>query len=858
MRLPQSFILIIFISFTLVLSACNRSTKSFFHEGVSAELAKYRSRQIYDVNYQLHFDIPEQQEEAIKGTVKVLFKPLKARHGVILDFTPGESAVHQLRVNDQQSEYFILNGHIYIDADQLIPRQQNVIEISFTASDQALNRSDDFMYTLFVPDKASTAFPCFDQPDIKARFSLSLDIPDQWTAISNGKEKETVAADNRKTMAFASGNPISTYLFAFAAGEFDVITHTQDNRSLRMFHRETDDLNLENNVSAIFDQHFTALQWLEDYTGIPYPYEKFDIALIPGFQYSGMEHPGAVWYRDSRLLIDKNPPLTQVMRKASLIAHETAHMWFGNLVTMQWFDDVWLKEVFAGFMADKILQQQFPDENHTLQFLLSHYPKAMSVDRTAGTHPIKQHLANMKMAGTLYGPIIYNKAPIVFEQLELIMKPQKFQTAVREYLMTYAHGNADWSDLVTIMDKHSEENISNWSDAWVYGSGLPHIGYSRNPQEGELTPIHIQQDVITDDKTFPAQYLGIHIVSKENKIQERIWFDEPSVQFSPSYLPDTSMAVMLNGMGMGYGFFRLLDADTKFIRQNLQNIEDESLRAAIYLNMYENFLHHTLSSEFFYTYLIHAITMEDQQLLQNYLLDNLKVWALNYPSYSSNTLLQEEVENLLWQKMLGADAKISSLYLETWLKLARTPDSGEKMRALYLGELTADNLSISEQNYTVLALEASIRDEANADLLQKETQRIKNPDRLKRFNYILPAASIHEEERDQFFERLKNPENRNPEPWVVDALYYLHHPLHANQGMQYIPHSLDMLQEIQQTGDIFFPQNWLMATLDNYSNPQVAALVNQYLDTHPDLEENLRLKVLQSSDILMRSARTQQ
>jgi aminopeptidase N len=159
----------------VLFNGCNRSTRTFFQEGVSSELARYRSRQIYDVSYQLHFSIPESHKDPVTGNVKITFKPLKARHGVILDFTPGESAVHQILVNGNTSgDYFIMHGHIYIDANDLVPRQPNTIDISFTASDQALNRSEDFMYSLFVPDRASTAFPCFDQPDIKAPFSLSL------------------------------------------------------------------------------------------------------------------------------------------------------------------------------------------------------------------------------------------------------------------------------------------------------------------------------------------------------------------------------------------------------------------------------------------------------------------------------------------------------------------------------------------------------------------------------------------------------------------------------------------------------------------------------------------------------------
>ena len=143
--------------------------------------------------------------------------------------------------------------------------------------------------------------------------------------------------------------------------------------------------------------------------------------LVPSFQFGGMEHPGSIFYNAASILLDESATENQMLGRASLIAHETAHMWFGDLVTMRWFNDVWMKEVFANFMAAKIVNPSFPKVNHELRFLVAHYPGAYSVDRTAGTHPIRQELANLNEAGSLYGAIIYQKAPIVMRQLERLL-----------------------------------------------------------------------------------------------------------------------------------------------------------------------------------------------------------------------------------------------------------------------------------------------------------------------------------------------------------------------------------------------------------------------------------------------------
>src|SRR6185503_9960126 len=185
---------------------------------------------------------------------------------------------------------------------------------------------------------------------------------------------------------------------------------------------------------------------------LPYPFGKFDFVLVPSFQFGGMEHPGSIFYNASSLLLDPSATINQQLGRASLIAHETAHMWFGDLVTMRWFNDVWMKEVFANFMAAKIVNPSFPQINHELRFLYAHYPGAYDVDRTAGTNAIRQPLDNLNEAGTLYGAIIYLKAPIVMRQLERIVGEEKFRDGLRRYLDQNRFANATWADLISLLD----------------------------------------------------------------------------------------------------------------------------------------------------------------------------------------------------------------------------------------------------------------------------------------------------------------------------------------------------------------------------------------------------------------------
>ena len=167
--------------------------------------------------------------------------------------------------------------------------------------------------------------PCFDQPDLKARWRLILNVPVGWIATSNGKQVGKVGAPDQTGDVFDETQPISTYRFAFAAGAFKEETAERDGRTFRMLHRETDAAKVTRNRDAVFDLHARALKWLEDYTGIPYPFGKFDFVLIPSFQFGGMEHPGAIFYNASGILLDESATENRTGR-AALISHETSHM----------------------------------------------------------------------------------------------------------------------------------------------------------------------------------------------------------------------------------------------------------------------------------------------------------------------------------------------------------------------------------------------------------------------------------------------------------------------------------------------------------------------------------------------------
>ena len=447
------------------------------------------------------------------------------------------------------------------------------------------------MYTLFVPARARLAFPCFDQPDLKARYSLTLEIPKGWEALANGQESARQERGDRLTLTFAETPPLPTYLFAFAAGRFQIETADRQGRRFRMFHRETDAAKVARNREAIFDLHAASLEWLERYTGIPYPFGKFDFLLVPSFQFGGMEHAGAIFYNASGLLLDQSATQNQLLGRASVIAHETSHMWFGDLVTMRWFNDVWMKEVFANFMAAKIVNPSFPQINHELRFLLTYYPAAYEVDRTAGTNAIRQRLDNLDEAGTLYGAIIYQKAPIVMRQLEMMLGEDGFRDGLREYLGAHRFANATWADLIRVLDARTAEDLETWSRTWIEEAGRPVITTDLRVENGRIARLAlVQRD--------PAPRRGLVWTER---IQMALGYDDEIRRIPVSLnaarvdvpeargLPAPRFALPTGG-GLGYGGFVLDPATRAYLLTHLPDVPDALTRGSALVTLWEDML----------------------------------------------------------------------------------------------------------------------------------------------------------------------------------------------------------------------------------------------------------------------------
>lgn len=834
----------------LLVYSCNQTAEKpiVLETGVAQELAQYRSQQISQVQYQLQFDIPNEITTPIAANLDLNVVIHDLTSPLILDFNPDRSLPIAIIVNEKKIKTIHEQEHISIPSQHL-KLGKNKINIRFTAGELSLNRNEDYLYTLLVPDRARTLFPCFDQPDIKATYQLTITAPKEWKVLCGGSLQSFEELENSTRHQFGTTDLMSTYLFSFVAGKFES-AKADEARSMTMLYRETDPLKIKTSIDPIFELHSGALDFLEDYTSSAFPFQKFDFAAIPGFQYGGMEHTGAIQYRESTLFLDNSATKSQELNRAKLIAHETAHMWFGNLVTMKWFNDVWLKEVFANLMADKIINPAYPAINHELQFLTSHYPLAYDVDRTKGANPIRQNLDNLNNAGSLYGSIIYHKAPIMMRQLESLLGAKKFQLGIIQYIERFSNSNADWNELIDILDEFTSMDLNQWSKAWVHSPGRPVITSEITYRDNEIDLFKIRQKAEDNSETLWPQIFEVSFVYTDTTIILPINLSGQLVEVTQAKELPKPNYIIYNSNGFGYGTFPVDEA----LIDNLASIDNEVARGSSYLNLFENTLSKRVEVADALTVLIAGLTEEQNELILQNITSNVNELFWSYLSLNDQGKYQSEIEKVLLQRLLEDDeANIKKTLFNLFQGIAYSDSGKSLLYQIWSNELKIKNLNLNEDDFTRLAMQLALYQHKQAiEILDLAKNTLTNPDKIKRFKFLLPALSNDLNERATFFESFQERKNREKENWVLTASYYIHHPLRQKTSIEQLRMSLDLLSEIQETGDIFFPKAWLDNTIGMYASRDAFDVLETFNTENENLNNQLKMKLLQASDNLYR------
>ena len=369
---------------------------------------------------------------------------------------------------------------------------------------------------------ARRAFPCWDEPALKATFELTLVVPSEMTAVSNMPVvSEEEVRPGVKSVRYAETPIMSTYLLAFIVGDLSYIEEVGDNGTLmRVFTTR----GREEQGRFALETSIRLLKYFNEYFGIPYPLPKLDHFAIPDFAAGAMENWGAITYRETALLVD--PENTSVGTRqivAAIIAHEMAHMWFGDLVTMAWWNDLWLNESFASWMGDKATDNLFPDWEVWTQFVSSDTNRALSLDGLRNSHPIEQEVSNPAQIGELFDAISYSKGGSILRMLESFLGEETFRQGLNKYLTTHQYANAERTDLWNALADVSGEPVAEIMDSWVLQTGYPMLDVGIERSSGNVSLQMTQQRFVYDailedsaeDETLWKVPIGVYTANGE-------------------------------------------------------------------------------------------------------------------------------------------------------------------------------------------------------------------------------------------------------------------------------------------------------------------------------------------------------
>ena len=808
----------VMIFFLLAMCLSTQSVKSqMLVKGVSKELAEHRKANISQVVYDLTFNIPSKPYESVKGKAIISFN-LEVREDVVLDFQgqiDGTCYIHDENDKRHATDILYQDEHIIIPME-LLTEGKNKIELPFIANDKALNRNDDYMYTLFVPDMARSVFPCFDQPDLRAVFVTTLKVPSGW-----------------KTMASDNVCQLPTYLYSFVAGKFQEKSTVHNGRRMRALYRESNPDKVAQ-LDQVFDEASQALDWMEGYTGIACPFKEYGLVILPGYQFGGMEHPGAIQMNDRRIFLEKQATQEEKMARMELIAHETAHLWFGDLVSLKWFEDVWAKEVMANFLASKMVRRSFPDINHDLNFLKTYQTRAIAIDRTEGTHPIAQELTNMSDARLLYDNIIYDKAPVMLRMLEETMGAPEMQTGLQKYLNDHVFKNASWDELVSALDEAAPSaNVKQFSEVWVKQKGMPtihttykngHLVITQNDpyHRGIVWPQKFQVRLVYDLGTSRTITVDMKEATRTIRVNDK-----------PDY-------IIPNYNGKGYGHFTLDNEYAVLLPKRLITTRSDLHRYALLQTIHDNYLLGRIPPIHF-AELNRMMMTEQNPLIISATIDHMFRIAFDMPAEQRKTL------ELCMMDLIDKNPSKDMRQLMI-RKLSTHATAPELIDRIYTIWQQHNDPLLSEQDYMNMAYRLAIlRSDTSSPILAAQRKRLKIDDERREFDYISRVCTSDPMLRVRLFNEMLKPQNREKEPWALKAFQLLNADVYEPQSNVYIESGLKSLQYIEQTSDIFFPTNWLKALLTEHKSREARLTVEKFINNNPNYPEHLRRKILEAA-----------
>ncbi|MGK5084290.1 aminopeptidase N [Bdellovibrionota bacterium FG-1] len=840
-------------------AATNAPLVSTRPTALSREMAHSRSKQVSHVSYTMWFGLDEAHDD-YEGRMVINFE-LRAQARELtktlgLDFEDG--TIRSLTLNgqalDTQSIAQLYDSHRIVFKTTDLLSGNNRVEIAFTHAyshnGTGLHRFKDpvdqniYLYSNFEPYDAHRMFPCVDQPDLKASYELTVEAPPEWEVISNTPERQVSKVDGRKSWQFPPSPLFSPYIFALHAGPFASWKSDANGIPIRLFARQS--MKPYVDQAEWLDVTRSGLEWYGTYFGYPYPYAKYDQLIVPDFNAGAMENVGAVTF--SERFIDRSKVTADRHRgRAHTILHEMAHMWFGDLVTMRWWNGLWLNESFATFVSTKALDQATSFKGAWQDFF-GGKQGAYWEDQLVTTHPIEVPVLDTDQASSNFDSITYGKGAASLKQLGFLLGEEDFREGLQRYFQKFALRNTTVTDFIKTLQEAAGKDLTQWQKTWLQTAGVNTVraDWACTP-EGKIAKFVLRQEAVEPGaKQLRAHRTKIALYRLKNgkfQILKQVTtaYQGPNTSIEELIGAACPALVYPNYEDYDYAKVELDPVTLKAIQGSFSKLDDPLIRQMILYNLWEMVTDGKLAPQEYASVAVGQASSEKNTQFLSRILSTLvdpnpnQDSILKYLDGDSRKKFRLEMEKLAHEGLHHAPpgSDLQLVWFRAFLEAANTPGAFEFERHLLAGQAKLAGFPVDqERRWELIDALARGGDSHTQGLIESEL-KIDNTDRGQKAAIHAQAAVPNTQSKQLWLDHVLKQDL--PFPKLREAMRGFHFIGQEELTRKAVHPYFELVSKLGTVQDEAFVHHFVRIMYPALCNQDTIQETTDLLNSHPDL-----------------------
>jgi aminopeptidase N len=703
--------------------------------------AAARAARVSNVDYVLDFTLTG--KESFAATTTLSFDLSDAGTPLTIDLD--KASIKRLTVNGQDVAPDYNQWFITLKPQDLV-KGKNTVTVAYerahSTNGEGLHRMVDpvdgrvYTYSHFEPAAAHQMFAAFDQPDLKGSYQLNVTVPADWQVVSATRETRIEDVNGGKRWTFPKTSKLSPYNFSMHAGPYKMWEDTSGKYPMRLFARQSVAAQIK--PAEWFRYTKAGLAFFDQYYGIPYQFAKYDQILVPDFLYGAMENSAAITFAEHGFMYKAEMTAAQRQSLAGVIMHEMAHQWFGDLVTMKWWNGLWLNESFAEFMGVLGTAEATEFKDAWQAFYSGREQGAYAQDQKSSTHPIEVPVASTRNAFDNIDAITYSKGAATLMQLRHLLGEDVFRQGVHNYLVKYQYRNATLDDFIGTLSQAAHRDLSQWTRQWLYQPGVNTIAASYTCKGGKIGSFAIDQSATAAFPTLREQRVQVasfRLNGQQLELVKNVPVTYTGARTEVKELVGSACPDLVYPNYQNWGFAKAQLDPRSFAtaRQHLAAVADPLLRSMLWQSLWDGVRDGKLPLNEFITVVLNNAPHEKDYTLLGSVLGKaaaakayIGVMGLDN-AWSRQTV--KALEDMAWNGTVASkgDDNFQRRWFGLYLEVASTPAALQRLASILDGKTTVDGLALNQDlRWSIVGHLSRYNYPGSAALVRAEQERDKS------------------------------------------------------------------------------------------------------------------------------------